>query len=95
MGELYHLSPSKGVSVSDVVKLICTRMDRDFEQATRTVGERPGQDAAYLVDSTKAFREFGWRPEVAMEQGIDEVIGWVNEYWGEISRQPLEYRHSA
>ena len=95
VGELYHLSPSKGVSVSDVVKLICTRMDRDFEQATRTVGERPGQDAAYLVDSTKAFREFGWRPEVAMEQGIDEVIGWVNEYWGEISRQPLEYRHSA
>lgn len=93
LGEIYHLSPDRGIAVRDVVRLIAERLGQDFEDVTRTVDERPGQDAAYVIDSTRARTELGWAPQVTLEQGVAEVVDWVNEYWGEIARQPLEYRH--
>jgi dTDP-glucose 4,6-dehydratase len=94
-GEIYHLSPDEGVEVREVVRLICARLGKSFEDATRSVDERPGQDAAYVIDSTRARTELGWRPTISLEAGLAEVVEWVNGYWGNIQQQPLEYRHTA
>jgi dTDP-glucose 4,6-dehydratase len=94
-GHIYHLSPESGVAVRDVVQLMCDRLGVRFETATRSVEERPGQDAAYVIDSTKARGELGWQPAVSLEEGLHEVVDWVNEYWPEIQGKPLEYRHCA
>jgi dTDP-glucose 4,6-dehydratase len=84
LGQIYHLSPDKGITVHDVVQLICEKMGKRFEDETIVVDERPGQDAAYVIDSTKARTEFGWLPEIKIEEGILEVIRWVEENWNEI-----------
>jgi dTDP-glucose 4,6-dehydratase len=94
-GHIYHLSPDTGVEVREVVRLVCERFGRRFEDATRMVDERPGQDAAYVIDSAKARQELGWQPRVALDVGLAEVVNWVNEYWPEIQGAPLEYRHAA
>jgi dTDP-glucose 4,6-dehydratase len=78
-----------------VVRRVCDLMGKDFESATVTVGERLGQDAAYIINSTRARTELGWRPTVTIDEGLAEVVRWVNEGWSEIVRQPLEYRHAA
>jgi dTDP-glucose 4,6-dehydratase len=95
VGDLYHISPDSGVAVRDVVGTICDRLGKRFEDATRTVDERPGQDAAYVIDSTKIRTELGWKPEIALEEGLGEVVEWVNDYWREIQAATLEYRHAA
>ncbi len=95
VGELYHLSPDQGVEVRQVVRTICERLGRRFEDATRAVDERPGQDAAYIIDSTKARTELGWKPTISLEEGLTDVVDWVNENWAAIQAQPLEYRHAA
>lgn len=95
IGHIYHLSPDCGVEVRAVVRLMCERFGVRFEEATRTVDERPGQDAAYVIDSTKARGELGWAPAIPLEMGLAEVVQWVNEYWSEIQGSPLEYRHCA
>ena len=95
IGEIYHLSPDRGISVRDVVKVIAELLGKSLEEVTETVAERPGQDAAYVIDSTRARSELGWRPEVSFNTGLGEVVDWVNEYWEEIRRQPLEYIHRA
>lgn len=95
IGQLYHLSPDQGVAVREVVRRMCDRLGCRFEDATRTVDERPGQDAAYVIDSTKARSELGWQPTVSLDTGLGEVIDWVTAYWQEIQRQPLDYRHVA
>ncbi len=95
VGEIYHLSPDGGVEVREVVRLMCERFSKSFEEATRIVGERPGQDAAYVIDSAKARTELGWRSTVSLAAGLDEVVDWTNGYWTEIHQLPLDYRHTA
>ncbi|MGE3856328.1 MAG: GDP-mannose 4,6-dehydratase [Dehalococcoidia bacterium] len=92
-GALYHLSPDEGVAVRDVVATMCAATGKDFATATREVGERLGQDAAYVIDSTRARAEFGWRPEIGLAEGLAGVARWVDEYWDDIQREPLEYVH--
>jgi dTDP-glucose 4,6-dehydratase len=95
IGERYHLSPDAGVAVKDVVSTICNKLGIDFAAATETVAERPGQDAAYVIDSTKARTELGWRSTVTLDQGIDETVQWVNDNWDAILKEPLDYLHKA
>ena len=94
-GSLYHLSPDQGHAVRDVVKQICERMGRDFEASVETVEERLGQDAAYVIDSTRAREELGWVPRVSLESGLGGVVDWVESNWTEIEQQPFEYVHKA
>lgn len=95
IGEIYNLSPDEGVAVRDVVSTIARRMDVPFERAVEIVAERPGQDAAYVIDSSKARTKLGWSPRIAIEQGLGEVIEWVATNREEISRQSLTYDHKA
>ncbi len=92
-GDIYHLSPDSGISVRDVVKMICDKMNRDFEQSTREVAERPGQDKAYVIDSGKARSEFGWKPVVSFDEGISGVVEWIEREWNNIEDLPHEYIH--
>lgn len=94
-GEIYHLSPDGGIAVRDVVRTICDTMGAKFEEATEVVEERLGQDAAYVIDSTKAREAFGWRPEVSYDEGINGVIEWIEKNWEEIQKEEMEYVHKA
>jgi dTDP-glucose 4,6-dehydratase len=93
IGELYHLSPDQGIAVRQVVQTIAERMGKRLEEVAKDVAERPGQDAAYVIDSTKARTELGWKPEISFATGIGEVVQWVNDYWPEIQKESLAYTH--
>ena len=92
-GEIYHLSPDKGFAVRDIVQLICRQMNMDFNKCVHPVEERLGQDFAYVIDSAKARKEFSWTPQITLDQGVQEVIDWVEKNWSRIKIQPLEYIH--
>jgi dTDP-glucose 4,6-dehydratase len=68
-------------------------MNVPFEKAVEIVAERPGQDAAYVIDSTRARTELGWTPRISLAEGMSETIDWVNAHWDEIKSQPLTYQH--
>lgn len=95
IGERYNLSPDGGIAVCDVVRKVCELMDVPFEKATRTVDERPGQDAAYVIDSSKLRQELGWAPRVSVDEGLREVADWVDARWDDILTQSLDYQHKA
>jgi dTDP-glucose 4,6-dehydratase len=93
IGKLYHLSPDRGVAVRDVVRTIAESMGKRFEDVVDIVAERPGQDAAYVIDSTRARTELRWKPQIGLKEGLGEVVKWVEENWVEISQQSLDYQH--
>lgn len=95
VGEIYHISPDQGVAVKDVVKTICDKMNVSFEEMTEIAPERLGQDKAYTIDSSKIRNELGWKPEITLEEGIDQTVKWINSHFDAIRMQPLEYVHKA
>ncbi|MEM1445083.1 MAG: GDP-mannose 4,6-dehydratase [Planctomycetota bacterium] len=93
VGEMYHLSPTEGVAVRDVVKTICEAAGQSFGSATKIVDERPGQDKAYVIDSSKARAQFNWHPKISLQHGLAEVFEWVDRDWAQIQNLPLAYEH--
>jgi dTDP-glucose 4,6-dehydratase len=92
-GEAYHLSTRVTHSIREVVELICKKMGADFNKVVEVVGDRPGKDAAYLLDSTKGREELGWTDRVSFEQGLDETIAWVEKNLDALKQQPFDYIH--
>jgi len=92
-GEIYHFSTTRNISIRQVVELITKKLGVKFEEAVEIVGERPGKDAAYLLDSTKAKKTLGWEDKISLEQGIDETIAWAKSNLEEIKKQPADYQH--
>lgn len=92
-GNIYHLSTNKLISIKDLVKTICEKMNANFEEVVEIVERRLGLDDAYILDSTKAETEFNWKTKIEVDKGISETIEWVNNNWKEISKEELEYKH--
>jgi len=94
-GEAYHLSTAEYVSIRSLVETICAKMGVDFDDVVEVVGDRPGKDAAYLLDSTKARENLGWADRISLNDGIDQTIAWVKKNLPELARAPQDYIHKA
>ena len=95
VGEAYHFSPQRFLTIREVVEIICSRMDIDFSELVELAPDRPGKDMAYLMDTQKARSELNWQESVSIEEGIDATIEWVRDSFNEISRLPLDYIHKV
>lgn len=93
IGEAYHFSTTRNISIRSVVEMICRMMNTEFERVAEIVGDRPGKDAAYLLDSHKAQDTLGWSPHVELEDGIQQTIDWVRKNLDRLKQQPLDYVH--
>ncbi|MEK6984294.1 MAG: GDP-mannose 4,6-dehydratase [Nanoarchaeota archaeon] len=92
-GEIYHLSTDILTKIKELVGKISNKLEVKFKDVTENVSERLGLDAAYALDSNKARNEFGWTPKINLDEGIDEVIQWINDNWKAIKNEPLDYIH--
>ena len=91
---VYHLSSNDGLrSIKDIVKFICEKMGHDFDKCVESVEKPLGQDAVYDLDSSKAKTELDWEPRISLQQGIKEVIRWIEDNWKKIQKLPLQYVH--
>ena len=91
--ETFHLSTDQHVSIRSLVELICLKMDADFENLVEVSPDRPGKDAAYLLDSSKAKSYLNWQPSVTLDDGIKETIDWVIKNFEDLKKEPYEYTH--
>jgi dTDP-glucose 4,6-dehydratase len=93
VGESYHISTDRMISIRDLVGLILDQMGVDFADAVDVAPERPGKDAAYRLDSGKLRDSLGWKDQVSLEQGLAETIAWVRRYFEVLMAMPWDYSH--
>lgn len=94
-GEIYHISPDgEGISIYDLVKRICLKMGRKMEDCIDFVDDRLGQDALYVINSNKIRTELGWRPAIGLDQGLNDVISWVDRCYDSLAGLPMDYAHN-
>jgi len=94
-GEIFHFATSENISIRSLVEKIADIMDIDFNEYVQIAEERPGKDAAYLLDSSKAKKELGWEDNLSLDDGIKQVVSWVEENLKELLKQPLDYIHKS
>jgi len=94
-GSVYHFSDPSDRTIADVVRRIAELMGCRFEDVAEPTEERLGQDARYLLDCTKARRELGWAPAVPFDDGLGEVIEWIEASWDQVAQEPLVYVHTV
>lgn len=93
IGECYHFSTNRWLSIRELVEMICEKMDVDFNDCVEVGPDRPGKDAAYILDSTKARESLDWEDKVTLEEGVAETIRWIDDNLAELRETPLSYIH--
>lgn len=88
-GETYNVGSGVERSIEEIADLVLELTGRTAALKS-IVPDRPGHDRRYLLDSTKIRSELDWKPRVAFEDGIRDVVEWyaANRAWWE----PLKER---
>ncbi|MEI8245085.1 MAG: GDP-mannose 4,6-dehydratase [Lentisphaerota bacterium] len=92
-GECYHISTSHLVSIRELVEMTCSAMEVGFDDVVELAGERPGKDSAYRLDSSKIRNDLGWQDNITLQNGIAEVVVWMEKYWDQLKVLKPEYIH--
>lgn len=95
IGETYHISTDRIVSIRELVKIICARLGKSFHHCVEVVGERLGKDSAYWLNSRKIRENLGWQDQISLEVGIDQTISWVQSNLSALQQQPANYIHKS
>ena len=90
VGETYNIGGFNEWQNIDLIKLLCTIMDKKLDRVHGTsaqlityVKDRPGHDKRYAIDATKLNNELGWMPSLQFEEGLEKTVDWYlqNEDW--------------
>ncbi len=93
-GEIYNLAGGEERENIEVVKRILEELGKP-ESLIRFVKDRPAHDRRYALNSEKAERELGWKPEKPFEEGLKETVRWYVEnepWWRRIMEENEEFR---
>lgn len=90
-GEVYNVGGWNEKPNIDVVKTLCTILDREQPRADGKsyadqityVTDRAGHDRRYAIDASKLHTELGWKPAESFETGIEKTVRWFldNQRW--------------
>ena len=92
-GQVYHLSTDRFIAIRDLVAMIAQKTGSSFEKLAEVTEDRPGKDAAYLLDSTRAKQDLKWTPTIDLEAGVDSVIRWIDQNLSTLRTLPDHYIH--
>lgn len=93
IGQAYHISTERLISIRDLVQMICDKLDKNFDESVKIVSERLGKDSAYCLNSTKLQNKLGWSARITLEDGIDQTVSWANANSSDLAELPLNYIH--
>ena len=96
VGQTYCVGGENEVTNIDLVRRLCAILDdrrpdaAPHDRLIEFVTDRPGHDLRYAINPTKLRTDLGWRPSVALDEGLERTVDWylANEDWW----RPLQQR---
>jgi CDP-glucose 4,6-dehydratase len=79
-GEAFNAGGERPHSVREVVESIVAAGGNGIEPDYRGAGNPDGEIDRQYVDSTKLRELTGWRPEVALEDGLRRTLEWYRDH---------------
>jgi dTDP-glucose 4,6-dehydratase len=93
VGNTYHISTDRIVTIKKLVEMCCSIMNLNFEDFCQITEDRAGKDAAYKLDSTHVRSKLLWSDEISLEDGLSRTYDWAAANLNEILMYPLDYQH--
>jgi dTDP-glucose 4,6-dehydratase len=81
-GETYCVGGDNQPTNFEIITTLLGLLGAD-EKYIEFVGDRPGHDFRYDIDSTKIRNKLGWQQIVSLEEGLERTVQWFvdNESW--------------
>ena len=83
-GEVYNITAWNEITNKTIVEKILNLLGKPTN-LIEYVGDRPGHDRRYSIDSSKIQKQTGWKPKYEFEQALKETVDWYtkNQQWWE------------
>jgi len=85
VGEVYNFGGHHEVTNIELTRTLLELLGKS-EELIEFVPDRPGHDLRYAIDSSKAERELGWKPQIPFRDGIRETIDWYRRHADWVAR---------
>jgi dTDP-glucose 4,6-dehydratase len=82
IGEVYNIG---GLDITDNLSMVkeLLRLTGKTESLITYIKDRPGHDRRYALSCKKMETQLGWRPQIALDEGLRQTIEWykTNTKW--------------
>jgi len=93
IGDAYHISTKETITIRELVQLVCNKMEVKFDDYVDIADDRPGKDAAYLLNSSRLRDELNWKDMITLDRGIEETIDWISTNMDVLGSEVDHYIH--
>ncbi len=93
LGQIFNVSSNEIISVKNLIKLICKKMDYDFNKLIKETNDRIGKDKKYFMNNRKALKILGWNNKINLNTGVDNTIIWFKKNIKEVKKMNTKYIH--
>jgi GDP-4-dehydro-6-deoxy-D-mannose reductase len=78
-GETYNVGSGSAKSIQEILDLILSKSEKNIEVRVDENKLRPVDVPLIEADISKTYRDTGWKPEIALETTIEDML----DYWRE------------
>jgi dTDP-glucose 4,6-dehydratase len=78
IGEVYNIGGADIVDNLTMAQRLLQIMGKP-ESLLTSVKDRPGHDRRYALNCKKIEKDLGWKPQVPLEEGLQQTIDWYKE----------------
>ena len=79
-GEAFNGGGDEPRAVLQVVRMVCEAAGTEVEPDVRGTGSPDGEIDRQWLDSTKLREATGWRPQVALDEGLRRTVDWYRSH---------------
>jgi dTDP-glucose 4,6-dehydratase len=92
-GKIYNVSSKEIISIKNIIKLICFKMNYDYKKLVKIKNDRKGKDFKYFMNSNKIKKELNWKNKTNLKKGLQQVIQWHLENLKFLDKEKNIYIH--
>jgi len=83
-GQVYNITAYEEITNKTIVEKILGLLGKSSDMI-EYVGDRPGHDKRYSIDSSKIEKEIGWKPKFTFDSALENTVKWYldNQDWWE------------
>jgi nucleoside-diphosphate-sugar epimerase len=77
-----NLGTGQEITIGELAQKIIQKIGRPVEITSDPIRLRPERSEVMrlLSDNSLARKTLGWEPEVGLDDGLDQTIGWIKEH---------------